>query len=52
MEWAARGAQAKYTDPKTKLRYAGADTFELIRSLQEPQVQATLALRDAAVRLR
>lgn len=47
-----RWPQAKYTEPQTKLRYAHSDTYQIIKALHPQQVQATLALREAAVRMR
>jgi len=44
--------QAPYTDPRTKLRYANAEVFKLIRSLPEDTIQGYLALRNAAVVLK
>ena len=46
------GQPARYTDPKTKLRYADAAAFEALQRLSPEQVQATLALRRAAVVLK
>ena len=46
------GQPARYTDPKTKLRYADAAAFAALRSLSPEQVQAYLALRRAAVVLK
>ena len=34
-------------DPKTKLFYADADTFQLVRQLTHEQVQRLLARRNA-----
>lgn len=44
--------QAPYVDPRTKLRYANAEVFKMIRSLPNDYVQRYLALRNAAVVLR
>lgn len=44
--------QAPYTDPRTKLRYANAEVFKLIRSLPEDTIQGYLSLRNAAVVLK
>lgn len=44
--------QAPYLDPRTKLRYANAGVFKVIRSLPNEYVQRYLALRNAAVVLR
>ena len=46
------GQPARYTDPKTKLRYADAAAFETLRRLPPEQLQAYLALRRAAVVLK
>lgn len=46
------GQLAKYTDPKTKLRYATKDLFITVRSLPDDVVQAMLAVRNANVVLR
>lgn len=46
------GVEAKYVDPKTKLRYASADQYAVIRSLPDDVVQAHLAVRNANVVIR
>mmetsp|Transcript_4142 Transcript_4142/g.7972 ORF Transcript_4142/g.7972 Transcript_4142/m.7972 type:complete len:153 (+) Transcript_4142:144-602(+) len=46
------GLPAMYTEPNSKLRYASTHTYSLIRSLPAEQIQATLALRNAAVVLK
>ncbi|XP_047968053.1 INO80 complex subunit C [Salvia hispanica] len=46
------GYEAPYVDPRTKLRYANAQVFKVIRSLPNDYVQRYLALRNAAVVLR
>jgi INO80 complex subunit C len=46
------GMPAPYLDPKTKLRYASADLFPLIRSLTPDAVQQYLAVRNAQVVLK
>ncbi|EPS67760.1 hypothetical protein M569_07015, partial [Genlisea aurea] len=46
------GYEAPYLDPRTKLRYANAEVFKLIRSLPNGYAQRYLALRNAAVVLR
>ncbi|XP_074285883.1 protein EIN6 ENHANCER [Silene latifolia] len=46
------GYEAHYQDPRTKLRYANAEVFKLIRALPNDYVQRYLALRNAAVVLR
>ena len=46
------GLPAKYLDPKTKLRYAHKELFQVVRSLPNDLVQACLALRNAHVVLR
>jgi hypothetical protein len=37
--------QARYTDPRTKLRYHSAAEYEVIQDLPEDMVKALLALR-------
>lgn len=46
------GAPAKYTDPRTGLRYADAAAFEVARRLPPDTVQAYMGLRRAAVVLK
>lgn len=46
------GLDAKYTDPKTGLRYHSAEIYQFIRTLGVPNVQAYLASRNAAVVLK
>ncbi|GAQ87603.1 hypothetical protein KFL_003640050 [Klebsormidium nitens] len=46
------GFEAKYTDPRTKMRYADAEAFKFVRALPDATVQAYLTLRNAAVVLR
>ncbi|KAI8388483.1 ino eighty subunit 6 [Radiomyces spectabilis] len=46
------GLDARYTDPKTGLRYHNAEIYQFIRSLGVPNVQAYLASRNAAVVLK
>ncbi len=46
------GASAPYTDPQTRLRYARAELFSVVRALPEDVVQAHLAVRGAQVVLR
>lgn len=46
------GLEAKYTDPKTGLRYHSAEIYQFIRTLGVPNVQAYLASRNAAVVLK
>lgn len=46
------GYEAPYTDPGTRLRYASAPLFPLIRSLPNETVQAFLAVRGAQVVLK
>ncbi|GFQ92784.1 INO80 complex subunit C [Trichonephila clavata] len=43
------GLEAKYTDPMTKMRYANAAEFQLIRSLQPEAINSYLALRKATM---
>ncbi|KAG2227138.1 hypothetical protein INT45_003868, partial [Circinella minor] len=46
------GLEAKYTDPKTGLRYHNSEIYQFIRTLSVPNVQAYLASRNAAVVLK
>jgi INO80 complex subunit C len=46
------GLEAPYSDPKTGLRYAGAQLFGYLRALPPDAVQARLALRRAEVVLK
>lgn len=46
------GLDAKYTDPKTGLRYHNAEIYQFISTLGVPNVQAYLASRNAAVVLK
>ncbi|CAN6481765.1 unnamed protein product [Victoria cruziana] len=46
------GYEARYTDPRTNLRYANTEVFKRIRSLPNEYVQRYLALRNAAVVLK
>ncbi|KAI8360846.1 YL1 nuclear protein C-terminal domain-containing protein [Choanephora cucurbitarum] len=46
------GLEAKYTDPKTGLRYHNAEIYQFIRTLGVPNVQAYLGSRNAAVVLK
>ncbi|PHZ12115.1 uncharacterized protein RHIMIDRAFT_140363 [Rhizopus microsporus ATCC 52813] len=46
------GLDAKYTDPKTGLRYHNAEIYQFIRTLGVPNVQAYLSSRNAAVVLK
>ncbi|KAI9281536.1 YL1 nuclear protein C-terminal domain-containing protein [Sporodiniella umbellata] len=46
------GLDAKYTDPKTALRYHNAEIYQFIRTLGVPNVQAYLSSRNAAVVLK
>ncbi|ORX58210.1 chromatin-remodeling complex subunit ies6 [Hesseltinella vesiculosa] len=46
------GLEAKYTDPKTGLRYHNNEIYKVIRTLGVPGVQAYLANRNAAVILK
>ncbi|KAI9270789.1 YL1 nuclear protein C-terminal domain-containing protein [Phascolomyces articulosus] len=46
------GLVAKYTDPKTGLRYHNSEIYQFIRTLSVPNVQAYLASRNAAVVLK
>jgi len=46
------GLDAKYTDPKTGLRYHNAEVYQFIKSLGVSSVQAYLGSRNAAVVLK
>ncbi|KAI9002122.1 hypothetical protein DFJ74DRAFT_696677 [Hyaloraphidium curvatum] len=46
------GLEAKYTDPKTGLRYHSADCYLYVRKLTPAQVQQHLALRNASTQIR
>lgn len=46
------GLDAKYTDPKTGLRYHNAEVYQFIKGLGVSSVQAYLGSRNAAVVLR
>ncbi|CAG8541470.1 3137_t:CDS:2 [Funneliformis mosseae] len=46
------GLEAKYTDPKTRLRYHSAEVYKEIKQLAPGVIQDYLGLRHAAVVLR
>ncbi|KAI8057945.1 hypothetical protein BDF22DRAFT_14829 [Syncephalis plumigaleata] len=46
------GLEAKYTEPKTNLRYHSAQVYELIQELPPHRVQELLALRKANIVLK
>ncbi|KAJ2957417.1 hypothetical protein NQZ79_g6867 [Umbelopsis isabellina] len=46
------GLEARYTDPKTGLRYHNAEIFQFIKGLGVSSVQAYLGSRNAAVVLK
>ncbi|KAH8550320.1 chromatin-remodeling complex subunit ies6 [Umbelopsis sp. PMI_123] len=46
------GLDAKYTDPKTGLRYHNAEIYQFIKGLGVSSVQAYLGSRNAAVVLK
>lgn len=46
------GQPARYTDPRTKLRFADAAAFAQLRTFSAEAVQARLALRRAATVLK
>ncbi|RKP22423.1 hypothetical protein SYNPS1DRAFT_20087, partial [Syncephalis pseudoplumigaleata] len=46
------GLEAKYTEPKTNLRYHSAQIYELIQELPPHRVQELLALRKAHIVLK
>ncbi|KAI9591196.1 hypothetical protein BDF19DRAFT_389679, partial [Syncephalis fuscata] len=46
------GLEAKYTEPKTNLRYHSAQVYELIQELTPHRVQELLSLRKANIVLK
>ncbi|KAK3822591.1 MAG: ino eighty subunit 6, partial [Benniella sp.] len=46
------GLEAKYTDPKTRLRYHSTEVYQLIKNQPIGVVQRYLGLRNAAVVLK
>ena len=44
--------EAKYTDPKTGLRYYNKEIYQLIQTLTHERIQSYLDVRNAAVQLR
>jgi INO80 complex subunit C len=46
------GLPAKYTDPKTKVRFASTEAFHFERKLPEHKVEEYLALRAAQTRIK
>jgi len=46
------GLPAKYTDPKSKLFFAGAEVHALINSMPSDSQQALLAIRNGNVQLK
>lgn len=46
------GLPAKYTDPKTKVRYATTEAFRFERNLPEHKIEEYLGLRAAQTRIR
>ncbi|ORZ17931.1 YL1 nuclear protein C-terminal domain-domain-containing protein [Absidia repens] len=46
------GLSAKYTDPKSGLRYHNTEIYQFIRTLGVPSIQAYLGSRNAAVVLK
>ncbi|KAJ2847538.1 chromatin-remodeling complex subunit ies6 [Coemansia brasiliensis] len=46
------GLPAKYTDPKTNVRYYSAEVYQIIRTLPPGSEQQYLALRNANVMLK
>ncbi|KAJ1724525.1 chromatin-remodeling complex subunit ies6 [Coemansia erecta] len=46
------GLPAKYTDPKTNVRYHSAEVYQLIKTLPQGTEQQYLALRNASVVLK
>lgn len=46
------GFPAKYTDPKTKLRFCSKEAFAIARQLPEHRIQQLLSLRGAQSRIK
>ncbi|KAJ1833658.1 Co-chaperone [Coemansia sp. RSA 2706] len=46
------GLPAKYTDPKTNVRYHSAEVYQIVRTLPPGAEQQYLALRNASVTLK
>ncbi|KAG0300639.1 INO80 complex subunit C [Dissophora globulifera] len=46
------GLEARYTDPKTRLRYHSTEVYQLIKTQPLSAVQQYLGLRNAAVVLK
>lgn len=46
------GFPAKYTDPKTSLRFCSKDAYKVVRSLPEHRVQELLGMRGAQSRIK
>lgn len=46
------GLPAKYTDPKTKMRFSTAAAFQTARELPEHKVEEILGLRQAQTRIK
>jgi INO80 complex subunit C len=46
------GLPAKYTDPKTKLRFASPEAFQLARKLPDHKIEEYLSLRQAQARIK
>ena len=46
------GFPAKYTDPKTKLRFCSKEAFTIARQLPEHRIQELLTLRGAQSRIK
>ncbi|GAA6008688.1 Ies6p [Rhodotorula paludigena] len=46
------GLEAKYTDPKSTLRYHNPEVYDILRTFQPAVIQAYLAVRGQGVVLR
>lgn len=46
------GLEARYTDPKTKLRYHDAEVYTIVKAMSVDAAQAYLALRNSQIVLK
>lgn len=46
------GLEAKYTDPKTKLRYHDAEVYAVVKTMSVDAAQAYLSLRNSQIVLK
>lgn len=46
------GLDARYTDPKTKLRYHDAEVYQVVKAMSVDAAQAYLALRNSQIILK